>query len=155
MLGAKAQKDAFPKAIYPGEIPGSIPIAFRYSGFASYNSKQPYACCSSRLTSRKPTCLLPTPSRSSARAVFGQNISWWIDDDISSRWLRGRGGLGDGYMKFNDLGHYFGLPKDTLNVRFGQFELDLPFTQARTINLTNYDIYRRSRHGRGPGWAPQ
>src|ERR1035438_4010198 len=43
MLGAKAQKDAFPKAIYPGEIPGSIPIAFRYSGFASYNSKQPYA----------------------------------------------------------------------------------------------------------------
>ncbi len=28
LLGAKAQKEAFPKAIYPGEIPGSVPIAF-------------------------------------------------------------------------------------------------------------------------------
>jgi len=26
-------------------------------------------------------------------------------------------------------------------VRFGQFELDLPFSQARTINLTDYDVY--------------
>src|SRR5579864_3451161 len=43
MLGAKAQKEAFPKAVYPGEIPGTIPIGFRYSGFATYNSKQPLA----------------------------------------------------------------------------------------------------------------
>src|SRR5574340_1768148 len=41
MLGAKAQKEAFPKAVYPGEIPGSVPIAFRYSGNFTYNSKQP------------------------------------------------------------------------------------------------------------------
>src|ERR1700737_3653216 len=40
LLGAKAQKEAFPEAIYPGEIPGSLPIAFRYSGFANFNSKQ-------------------------------------------------------------------------------------------------------------------
>jgi hypothetical protein len=26
-------------------------------------------------------------------------------------------------------------------VRFGQFELDLPFSQARTVNLSDYDIY--------------
>ena len=32
MLGAKAQKEAFPGAVYPGEIPGNVPIAFRYSG---------------------------------------------------------------------------------------------------------------------------
>ena len=32
MLGAKAQREVFPKAIYPGEMPGSIPIGFRYSG---------------------------------------------------------------------------------------------------------------------------
>src|SRR5215470_16897601 len=32
LLGAKAQKEAFPEAVYPGEIPGSVPIAFRYSG---------------------------------------------------------------------------------------------------------------------------
>ncbi len=41
LLGAKALREAFPNAIYPGEILGSIPIGFRYSGFAQYNSKQP------------------------------------------------------------------------------------------------------------------
>src|SRR5713226_9642825 len=41
LLGAKAQREAFPKAVYPGEIPGSIPLGFRYSGSAMYNSKQP------------------------------------------------------------------------------------------------------------------
>src|SRR6202162_4626389 len=41
LLGAKALKDVFPKAIYPGEIPGSVPVAFRYSGNFSYNSRQP------------------------------------------------------------------------------------------------------------------
>jgi hypothetical protein len=49
--------------------------------------------------------------------------------------------LGEGYLKVNDLGHYVGLPKDALNVRFGQFELDLPFTQAKSINLSAYDVY--------------
>src|SRR6202007_610738 len=32
LLGAKAQKEAFPGAVYPGEIPGFLPIAFRYAG---------------------------------------------------------------------------------------------------------------------------
>src|SRR4029077_3338653 len=41
LLGAKAQKEAFPHAIYPGEIPGSVPVAFRYSGNFTYNSRQP------------------------------------------------------------------------------------------------------------------
>src|SRR5271157_5502787 len=41
LLGAKALREVFPEAIYPGEIPGNIPIAFRYSGFASYNNTQP------------------------------------------------------------------------------------------------------------------
>ncbi len=137
MLGAKAQKEAFPKAIYPGEIPGTIPISFRYSGFASYNSKQPLAL------GYLPRTDLFTPNTFTILSAgsFGSNISWWIDDDISTGGSGAQGGLGDGYLKFNDLGHYIGLPKDTLNVRFGQFELDLPFSQARTINPSDYDIY--------------
>lgn len=137
MLGAKAQKEAFPKAIYPGEIPGSIPISFRYSGFASYNSKQPFA------VGYLPRTDLFTPNTFTILSAgsFGQNITWWIDDDISTGGSGANGGLGDGYVKFNDLGHYIGLPKDTLNLRIGQFELDLPFTQARSINPTDYDIY--------------
>src|ERR1700681_1662101 len=43
LLGSKAQKEAFPGAVYPGEIPGYLPIAFRYSGNFNYNDKQPIA----------------------------------------------------------------------------------------------------------------
>ena len=39
------------------------------------------------------------------------------------------------------------LPKDSLSLRAGQFELDLPFTQARTINLSPYDIYQEANIG--------
>jgi len=137
MLGAKAQREVFPKAIYPGEMPGSIPIGFRYSGVATYNAKQPLAL------GYVPRTDLFTPGAFSifAAGSFGQNISFWVDDDISAGGSGADGGLGDGYLKVNDVGHYMRLPKDALNVRFGQFELDLPFSQARTINLSDYDIY--------------
>src|SRR6266849_8025767 len=41
LLGSKAQKEAFPGAVYPGEIPGYLPIAFRYSGNFNWYAKQP------------------------------------------------------------------------------------------------------------------
>lgn len=148
MLGAKAQKEAFPKAVYPGEIPGSIPIGLRYSGFATFNSKQPVAL------GFVPRSDLFTPNTFTmiAAGSFGDNISFWIDDDISAGGSGADGGLGDGYIKFNDLGHYLHLPKDALNMRFGQFELDLPFSQARTVNLSDYDIFdQTSSIGTLPG----
>src|SRR5207244_1749743 len=59
--------------------------------------------------------------------------------------------LGDGWLKYNDLGHGIGLPKNALNVRFGQFELDLPFTQAKTIYLSPFDIYGEANVAVPPG----
>ena len=41
LLGAKAQKEAFPNAVYPGELPGNLPIAFRYTGNFNWNASQP------------------------------------------------------------------------------------------------------------------
>src|SRR5579859_7150755 len=41
LLGAKAQKEAFPTAVYPGEIPATVPIAFRYEGNFNWNAKRP------------------------------------------------------------------------------------------------------------------
>ena len=79
--------------------------------------------------------------------TFSPNISFWIDDDISAAGSGANGGLGDGYLKFNDLGHYLHLPTNSLNLRFGQFELDLPFTQARTIDISGYDIYEQANIG--------
>ena len=137
LLGAKAQKEAFPKALYPGELPGSIPISFRYSGFAQYNSKIPLG------VGYVPRTDLFAPNTFTVIAAgsYGPTLSFWVDDDLSVGGSGAAGGLGDGYLKANDIGHYLHLPKDALNVRFGQFELDLPFTQARTINLSDYDIY--------------
>jgi len=139
LLGAKAQKEAFPNALYPGEIPGNLPIAFRYSGFANYNSKIPFASTQGYVP--RTDLFVPNTFTIISAGSFGPSLSFWIDNDISAGGADAAAGLGDGYLKVNDLGHYIGLPKDTINLRMGQFELDLPFTQARTLNLTNYDIY--------------
>ena len=137
LLGAEAQKENFPKVIYPGEIPGTIPISFRYSGFFVYNNKQPL----SQGVVPRTDLFQPNTFTIISAGSFGNTLSFWIDDDISVGGAGSQGGLGDGYLKVNDIGHHLGLPKDALNLRFGQFELDLPFSQARSINPTGYDIY--------------
>jgi hypothetical protein len=139
MLGAKAQKEAFPGAVFPGEIPGSLPIAFRYSGNFAWNAKQPQPL---QVTGFVPETDLFVPNTFTiiSAGSFGQNLAFWIDNDISAGATGAGGGLGDGYLRYNDLGHVFGLPKNALNVRFGQFELDLPFSQARTIYPSAYDV---------------
>jgi hypothetical protein len=148
-LGARAQREAFPKAIFPGEIPGSIPIGLRYSGFATYNSKRPFALGGPFVP--RTDLFAPNTFTIIAAGSLGPTLSFWVDNDISAGGANAGAGLGDGYLKLNDLGHYLHLPKDTLNIRFGQFELDLPFTQARSINLTPYDIYSQASTAASPG----
>lgn len=147
LLGAAEQRENFPKVIYPGEIPGTIPISFRFLGFAAYNNKRPLSA------GVVPRTDLFTPDAVViiGAGSFGKNLSFWVDDDISVGGSGAEGGLGDGYLKVNDLGHYIGLPKDALNLRFGQFELDLPFTQARSINPSSYDIYDQASIAGGLG----
>lgn len=140
MLGAPAYKRIFPKAIYPGDIPGTIPIAFRYSGNFAYNSQQPPALAATGFTPRTDL-FSPNTFTIIAAGAFGQSISFWIDDDISAAGSGANGGLGDGYLKFTDVGHFLHLPHNALNIRFGQFELDLPFSQARSIYPSAYDIF--------------
>jgi hypothetical protein len=137
MLGAPAYKRVFPRAIWPGELPATVPVAFRFSGFVNYNAKHPLA------EGFVPRVDLFAPSAFSiiTAGSYGSTLSWWIDNDISVGGANAAAGLGDAYLKASDIGHYLHLPKDALNVRFGQFELDIPFTQARTINLTDYDVY--------------
>jgi hypothetical protein len=141
LLGAKAQKEAFPGAVYPGEIPGYVPIAFRYEGNFTLNRKQPPGAIVQNGFTPRTDLFAPNTFTIISAGSFGQNISFWIDDDISVSGANANGALGDGWLKYSDLGHSIGLPKNALNVRFGQFELDLPFTQARGIYLSPYDIY--------------
>jgi hypothetical protein len=141
LLGSKAQKEAFPGAVYPGEIPGYLPIAFRYEGNFNLNRKQPAGFIQQNGFAPRTDLFGPNTFTIIGAGSFGQNFSFWIDDDISVGGANSDGGLGDGWLKYSDLGHGIGLPKNALNVRFGQFELDIPFTQARSTYLSPYDIY--------------
>ncbi|MGB2901758.1 MAG: hypothetical protein WBB89_21055 [Candidatus Acidiferrum sp.] len=144
LLGAKAQKEAFPGAVYPGEIPGYLPIAFRYEGNFTLNRKQPPGVIQQNGFVPRTDLFAPNTFTIISAGSFGQNLSFWIDDDISVGAANANGGMGDGWLKYSDLGHGIGLPKNSLNVRFGQFELDLPFTQAKTIYLSPFDIYNEA-----------
>jgi len=154
MLGAQAQKETFPKSIYPGELP-ILPIAFRYAGFLSYNSPQPSQVTAASGYVPSTDLFQPDTVTLLAAGSFGPSISFWIDDDLSAGGSGADGGLGDGYLKANDfLGHFLHIPKNDLNVRFGQFELDLPFTQARSINLSDYAIYDQTAFVNPSGDGP-
>ncbi len=150
LLGSKAQKEAFPEAVYPGEIPGTLPIAFRYEGNFNWNAKQPVPVVSAGGYVPRTDLFVPNTFTIISAGSFGPNLSFWIDDDISAGASGANGGLGDGWLKYNDLGHIFHLPTNFLNVRFGQFELDLPFTQARTPYLSGYDVFSEAAMAPGP-----
>jgi len=147
LLGSKAQKEAFPGAVYPGEIPGFLPIAFRYEGNFTLNRKQPAGFVTQNGFTPRTDLFAPNTFTIISAGSFGQNLSFWIDDDISVDAANASGAMGDGWLKYSDLGHGIGLPKNALNVRFGQFELDLPFTQAKSIYLSPYDIYNQAAVG--------
>lgn len=149
LLGSKAQKEAFPGAVYPGEIPGYLPIAFRYEGNFTLNRKQPAGFIAQSGFTPRTDLFVPNTFTILAVGSFGQNLSFWIDDDISVGAANANGGMGDGWLKYSDLGHGIGLPKNALNVRFGQFELDLPFTQAKSIYLSPFDVYSETAVGIG------
>jgi len=141
MLGSKAQKEAFPNAVYPGEIPGYLPIAFRYEGNFTMNRARPAGFIAQNGFTPRTDLFTPNTFTIISAGSFGDNLSFWIDDDISVGAANANGGMGDGWLKYSDLGRKLGLPKNSLNVRFGQFELDIPFTQAKSIYLSPYDVY--------------
>jgi len=152
LLGSKAQKEAFPGAVYPGEIPGFLPVAFRYEGNFTWNRKQPAGVIAQNgFFTPRTDLFAPNTFTIISAGSFGPNLSFWIDDDISTGGAGADGGLGDGYLKYSNIGHFLGLPLNSLNVRFGQFELDLPFTQARTIYPSDYDIYDQASVATIPG----
>jgi hypothetical protein len=155
MLGAPAQKEMFPHVIWPGTIPGIPQIGLRYNQFFQYTGKSAnnYYAGQNLVGSTPGSLLQPTvPGTDFAPGFFsifsagnfGSDIAFWVDDDISVSGANANGALGDGYLRFVNIGRLFKLPTDLLTLRVGQFELDLPFTQARSINISPYDIYTQA-----------
>jgi len=149
MLGAPAQKEMFPKVVWPGTIPGIPQLGLRFNQFFQYTGK------SANNYTQAPVGGPGTPQGPNVPRTdfepgffsiftagnFGDGIAWWVDDDISVSGENANGSLGDAYLRFVNIGRFLKLPTDTLTLKVGQFELDLPFTQARSINISPYDIY--------------
>ncbi len=160
MLGAPANRELWPKAIWPGTIPGIPPIGFRVTNYFQYTGNS-----SNNFNALVPPGNLPpfAPQTDFETGVlslftagnFGSDIAFWVNDDISVSAANSNGGLGDSYLKFVNIGRFLKLPSHALNLRVGQFELELPFTQARSIWTSPYDIYLQSNIGAMNALFPQ
>jgi len=163
MLGSPAQKEMFPHTIWPGSIPGVPPIGLRYNQFFETvgRNRGLYRYVPTGTTPTVPTFTPRTDFQSGLFSIFtagnfGDDIAFWVDDDLSVAGENGNGGLGDGYLKFVNIGRVAHLPKDLVSLRVGQFELDLPFSQARAYNISPYDIYTQANFGgANPAFARQ
>jgi hypothetical protein len=160
MLGAPAQAELWPNVIYPGTIPGMPPIGLRFNTFFqavsgnrnNFNAQLPAGTVGTFIPT---TDFQPGLFSMFTAGNFGGGIAFWADDDISVGGSNSNGGLGDGYLKFFNLGKFMKLPDNSLNLRIGQFELDLPFSPARSWNLSGWDIYDEANIGVLNGLSPQ
>ena len=159
MLGAPATAELWPKAIWPGTIPGLPPIGLRMNTYFQYTGSS-----SDRFAALAPAGTLPpfVPSTDFqigsfsllSAGNFGSDIAFWVDDFLSGGGSAANGGLGEAYLKFVDIGRLMKLPKNSLNLRIGSFELELPFTQIHSIWISPYDIYFQSNIGAMNGMIP-
>ena len=152
MLGAEASKQNFPKSVWPGSIPGMPPIGLRFNTFFQLTgaNRNNFNALNAAGTTGQ---FIPGADFASGyfsiftAGNFGSGIAFWVDDDLSVGGSNAAGSLGDAYLKFVNVSRFLKLPKDSLSVRIGQFELDLPVTQARSYNMSPYDIYSQANIG--------
>ncbi len=159
LLGAPAQAELWPHTIYPGSIPGSIPASFRYNTFYQQVSSNRNNFNLALPPGTVGTFIPQTDFQPGLFSIFtagnfGSGIAFWADDDISVAGGNANGALGDGYLKFIDVSRFLKLPTDSLSLRVGQFELDLPFSQARSWNLSGWDIFSEANIGIQNGLGP-
>ncbi|MGE5323711.1 MAG: hypothetical protein ACM3SW_12655 [Actinomycetota bacterium] len=152
LLGAPAQKEEFPHTIWPGTIPGIPPIGLRMNSFFQNTSGNRGNFDSLVPPGEVPPFIPKTDFSSGVFSIFaagnfGSDIAFWVDEDFSIGGDNTAGGLGDGYLKFVNIGHLLKLPKDTLNLRVGRFEMDLPFSPARSHNISGWDIFDQANLG--------
>jgi hypothetical protein len=152
MLGAPANAELWPKAIWPGTIPGQPPIGLRYNNYFQYTSSNRNQYSALVPAGTVPPFIPATDFQTGFFSIFtagnfGSDIAFWVDDDISVSGANANGGLGEAYLKFVNIGRMIKLPPHVLNLRIGQVELDIPFTQSKSIWVSPYDIYLQSSIG--------
>jgi hypothetical protein len=98
MLGAPANAELWPKAIWPGTIPGIPPIGLRMNNYFQYTGTS-----SGKFAALTPAGTLPpfVPTTDFETGLFsiftagnfGSDIAFWVDDDISVSGANANGDL--------------------------------------------------------------
>ena len=151
MLGAPANKEAWPKAIWPGTIPGIPPIGLRYNNYLQFTSNR--GSFNALTPSGTVPIFVPTADFETGlfslftAGNFGSDIAFWVDNDFSVAGANSAAGLGEAYLKFVNISRLMKLPEHSLNLRVGQIELDIPFTASKSIWVSPYDIYTQANLG--------
>src|SRR5215469_9754891 len=126
MLGAPANQQLWPKAIWPGTIPGISPIGLRYNNYLQFTSAKFSRTRFNPLTAGDNPDL---PSMADfetglfsifTAGNFGRDIASWVDDDFSVSGANANSGLGEAYLRFVNIGRLMKLPPNSLNFRVGQ-----------------------------------
>lgn len=125
-LGMKAQRKLFPrKAVYPGEIPGSFPIALRLEmdirarNFGDIRSEFRF----------------PHEIEVLSGGNFGEKFSFFLEMPVYED--GSFGGLDRTFLQFNRL--LGGQP--SLNLKVGQFETAaVPFSKIRRLTMDHYVV---------------
>src|SRR6516165_10081 len=85
MLGAPANKEAWPKAIWPGTIPGIPPIGLRYNNYLQFTSNR--GSFNALTPSGTVPIFVPTADFETGlfslftAGNFGSDIAFWVDND--------------------------------------------------------------------------
>jgi len=152
MLGAPANAELWPKAIWPGTIPGIPPIGLRYNNYFQYTSSNRNQYNALLPPGTVAPYIPATDFQTGLFSLFtagnfGSDIAFWVDNDISVGGANANAGLGEAYLKFVNIGRLMKLPDHALNLRVGQVELDIPFTASKSIWVSPYDIYSQANIG--------
>ncbi|OIO38763.1 MAG: hypothetical protein AUJ71_02290 [Candidatus Omnitrophica bacterium CG1_02_49_16] len=124
-LGSEAYKRVWPNAVYPGAIPGNVPISLRMIGQGVYDR--------SKLTTSgdaRTDFEFPHEIELNSLGTMGDNLSFDLDyafQDENERSIVERVFLG-----YNDiLAGKFGIPRHLLNMRLGLIDpMVIPFSMS-------------------------
>lgn len=132
-LGAEAYKEVFPEAVWPGQIPGTSPLAVRFEG--RYDIA-PNAEVTNDIR-------FPGSMTVITGGTLGENISFYSDIHLFDHGAIGF--LNRAYLQFSNLLDKW-IPESALSVKVGQFTIAAnPFAMHRdvfTLTPIALNVYR-------------
>jgi len=123
VLVAEAYKNVWPKAIWPGSIPGTSPIAFRLNAGFSYDKAR----------SNTPAEFILPSAQIFMGGSFNEKISFFGSILLAKG--HNTNAFQMGFLRLNDLFSKI-LSKNAINLRVGQFIPDLTTYKSKHSSLT-------------------